>query len=157
QIWQRDVRELADTEGKNMMRMPTLLRCVLLGVGAVLLSLRPTTGAVNPQTGGQSEPPPNLVIEAGGHTAIIRDLIFTADGREVISASDDKTVRVWTVSPDGRQARLARTIRGQIDGGDAGALRAAALSPPEAGGRQRWLAVGGVLAGTRDEDRYAVR
>src|SRR5215471_17147295 len=104
-----------------------------------------------------AEPPPRLVIETGGHTALIREIIFTADGRELISAGDDKTVRVWAVAPDGRHARLARVIRGQLDDGEVGALRAVALSPPEADGRQRWLAVGGVLAGARDEDRYAIR
>jgi WD40 repeat protein/type II secretory pathway predicted ATPase ExeA len=99
---------------------------------------------------------PRLVIEAGGHKAIIRKLIFTADGRELISVSDDKTIRVWTVASDGRRAALVRTIRGQIGEGREGMLAAAALSPPDAEGRQRWLAVGGFLSGS-PQDRYAVR
>src|SRR5262245_15227407 len=99
---------------------------------------------------------PRLVIEAGGHQAIIRKLLFTADGRELVSVSDDKTIRVWSVSPDGRQAALARTMRGQMDDGRGGMLAAAALSPPEATGQQRWLAVGGFLAGSQAE-RDAVR
>ncbi|HEY7493737.1 MAG TPA: AAA family ATPase, partial [Candidatus Tectomicrobia bacterium] len=99
---------------------------------------------------------PRLVVEAGGHAAIIRELLFTADGRNLISVSDDKTIRVWAVAPDGRRASLARTIRGQLDNGRAGMLAAAALSPPDATGRQQWLAVGGLLAGT-PPDRYAVR
>jgi WD40 repeat protein len=111
-------------------------------------------------TAGTAEPglenAPHLVLEAGGHLAIIRELLFTADGRDLISVSDDKTIRVWTVSPDGRRAALARTIRGQIDEGRAGLLAAAALSPRDAAGRQQWLAVGGFLAGPLD-DRYAVR
>ena len=45
---------------------------------------------------------PRLVLEAGGHSAIIRESLFTADGRELVSVSDDKTMRVWSVSPDGR-------------------------------------------------------
>jgi WD40 repeat protein len=99
---------------------------------------------------------PRLVIDAGRHTAIIRKLIFTADGRELISVSDDKTIRAWTVAPDGRRATLVRTIRGQIGEGREGMLAAAALSPPDAEGRQRWLAVGGFLSGA-PQDRYAVR
>ncbi len=99
---------------------------------------------------------PRLVLEAGGHSAIIRKLLFTADGRELVSVSDDKTMRVWSVSPDGKQAALVRTIRGQIEDGRAGQLAAAALSPPDAKGRQRWLAVGGYLAGP-SEDRDAIR
>jgi WD40 repeat protein/nitrate/nitrite transporter NarK len=102
------------------------------------------------------EGPPQLVVEAGGHTAMIRKLLFTADGHELVSVSDDKTIRVWAVSPDGRQARLARTIRGSIGEGREGTLAAATLSPPEADGRQRWLAVGGLFAGTAEE-RYAIR
>jgi WD40 repeat protein/type II secretory pathway predicted ATPase ExeA len=99
---------------------------------------------------------PRMVIETGGHVAMIRELLFTADGRELVSISDDKTIRVWAVSSDGRQATLARTIRGSIGEGREGTLAAATLSPPEADGRQRWLAVGGILAGAPSE-RYAIR
>ena len=99
---------------------------------------------------------PQLVIEAGGHQAIIRTLLFTANGQELVSVSDDKTIRVWAVSPDGRRATLARTLRGQSEPGRGGMLATAALSPPEATGQQRWLAVGGALAGSPSE-RAAVR
>lgn len=121
-------------------------------------------GAAPSQSGQQlpvapelSETTPRLVIEAGGHTAIIRALLFTADGRELISVSDDKTVRVWSVTPDGRRASLQRTLRGAFDDGEGGSLYAASLSPPDTQGRQQWLAVGGVLPGTSDADRYAIR
>jgi len=87
---------------------------------------------------------------------MIRELLFTADGRELVSISDDKTIQVWAVSPDGRQATPARTIRGYIGEGREGSLAAATLSPPEADGRQRWLAVGGILAGAPNES-YAIR
>ena len=100
--------------------------------------------------------PMRLVFEAGGHSALIRELLFTADGRELVSVGDDKTIRVWSVSRDGRQMALARTIRGQIEDGRAGQLAAAALSPPDDQGRQRWLAVGGFLAGPA-KDRNAIR
>ncbi|WP_143301666.1 WD40 repeat domain-containing protein, partial [Candidatus Entotheonella palauensis] len=99
---------------------------------------------------------PRLVMEAGGHQGIIRQLMFTADGRELVSVSDDKTIRIWSASPDGRRAVLSRTIRGQIGEGREGMLAAAALSPPNAEGRQQWLAVGGYLAGP-PEARNAVR
>jgi WD40 repeat protein len=99
---------------------------------------------------------PRLVLESGGHLAVIRSLLFTADGRELISVSDDKTIRVWSVSPDGRTAGLARTIRGQIEDGRAGQMAAAALSPPDSKGHQQWLAVGGYLAGSPVE-RDAIR
>jgi WD40 repeat protein len=66
-------------------------------------------GPIEVRIGGDATP--QLVLEAGGHQAIIRKLLFTADGRELVSVSDDKTIRVWCVSPDGRHATLVRTIR----------------------------------------------
>ena len=63
----------------------------------------------------------HLFPNTGGHTDIIRELIFTADGRELISVSNDKTVRVWEISQDGREHRLSRLLRGEIgDGRDRG-------------------------------------
>tara|TARA_B100000749_G_C18142942_1_gene348544 strand:- start:27 stop:416 length:390 start_codon:yes stop_codon:yes gene_type:complete len=38
-----------------------------------------------------------LQIDTGGHKAKIRDVIFTNDGRYLVPASDDKTVRFWDV------------------------------------------------------------
>ena len=92
------------------------------------------TTETRPSAVQTSDPSPRLVLETGGHRALIRELLFTADGRELVSVSDDKTMRVWSVSPDGRKADLARTIRGQIEDGRAGQLAAAALSPPDARG-----------------------
>ena len=114
------------------------------------------TTETSPSAVQTSDPSPRLVLETGGHRALIRELLFTADGRELVSVSDDKTMRVWSVSLDGRQAALVRTIRGQIEDGRAGQLAAAALSPPDAKGRQQWLAVAGFLAGP-PKDRDAVR
>lgn len=133
-----------------MVSMTRSLGCVIVFCLVCLSTASP--GAVH----AAEEGTPRLVIEAGGHQAIVRKLLFTADGRELVSVSDDKTIRVWTVSPDGRQATLARTLRGQIDEGRGGMLAAAALSPPEPSGQQRWLAVGGSLAGSPAE-RAAVR
>jgi len=141
-------------------KLPLIL---LLGLVVMVLVYNPPTTAAGsntteaPSTAVQAEgTSPRLVLEAGGHSAFIRKLLFTADGRELVSVSDDKTMRVWSVSLDGRQAALVRTIRGQIEDGRAGQLAAAALSPPDAKGRQQWLAVAGFLAGP-PKDRDAVR
>lgn len=133
-----------------------LISLVILGAG--IIPSRGETGSQNilGNKKKSSSDIPHLVIESGGHLSIIRELIFTADGSELISVSDDKTIRVWKVAPDGRQATLTRTIYGQMEEGRAGALYGAALSPPDAEGKQRWLAVGGFLAGS-EEERYAIR
>jgi len=76
-----------------------------------------------------------LSIDTGGHTALIKDIIVTKDGN-IISASDDKTIRVWS-SRDGSEKRK---ILGQIGAGSEGMIYAIALS-----GDERYLAVGGYL------------
>lgn len=81
---------------------------------------------------------PRLVIDTGGHKALIRDIIFTSDGRYLVSAGEDKVVRVWDVNT----GKTVRTIRGQIGDGPDGMIYAAVLSPND-----RYLALGGWLAG----------
>ena len=85
---------------------------------------------------------PILRIEAGGHTDIVRWLGFTTDGRYLLSAGDDKVVRVWDVAEPTRPT-LARSIRLQIGPGDAGRISAAALAPNR-DGRGAVLAIGGI-------------
>jgi WD40 repeat protein len=90
---------------------------------------------------------PLLVIDTGGHMALINAVMFTRDGKYLVSASDDKVVRVWDV----QTGETVRTMQGQIAEGDAGKIYAAALSP-----NNRYLAMGGWLAGDPDS-RRAVR
>lgn len=77
---------------------------------------------------------PILQIDSGGHMAVIRDIFFTHDDNTLISASDDKTVRVWDIA----SGKTLRILRGQIGPGHEGKIFAAALSPDN-----RWLAIGG--------------
>lgn len=80
---------------------------------------------------------PLLQLETGGPMAIVRSLVFTADGRQLVSASDDKVIRVWDVAA----GRTVRTLRGQQAEGEAGKIYALAFSPDG-----RWLAAGGRMA-----------
>ena len=68
--------------------------------------------------------------------SLIRGLVFTPDGRYVVSAGEDKVIRVW----DRRTGTTVRSIRGQTTEGQDGKVFAIALSPDG-----RWLAVGGTF------------
>jgi WD40 repeat protein len=93
-----------------------------------LVGLSSVTAA---QTGEPSREP-ILRIETGMHTGIIRQIDIDRSGKFLVTASDDKTVRVWEV-PSGR---LLRTIRVPISRGtdeglsrSDGKLYAVAISP----------------------------
>lgn len=77
---------------------------------------------------------PLLRVETGMHTASVRALEVDQSGGFFFTASDDKTVRAWSLS-DGR---LVDTLRVPAGAGDEGRLYSLAVSP---GGR--WLATGG--------------
>jgi WD40 repeat protein len=68
---------------------------------------------------------PMLRIETGLHGGQIRGIDTDAKNRFAVTASDDKTVRVWSL-PDGR---LLRVLRLPIDFGDIGKANAVAISP----------------------------
>ena len=74
---------------------------------------------------GDAPESPILVLDAGGHTAMVRKVLFTPDGRELITVSDDKTIRVWDVA----SGEPLRMLRPPIGRGSEGMLFAAALSP----------------------------
>src|SRR5208337_1263474 len=77
---------------------------------------------------------PTLRIETGMHTAIIWRIGVDAACRLLATASDDKTIRLWSL-PEGK---LQRVVRLPIGDGNAGKVYATALSADG-----RWLAAGG--------------
>lgn len=83
----------------------------------------------------QAAEKPILVLDAGGHTDSVPMVLFTPDGKQVISASKDKTVRIWNTAT----GEMVRVLRPPIGEGRSGTLYAAALSPDG-----QTLAVGGI-------------
>ncbi len=73
-----------------------------------------------------------LQLDTQGHTAKIKTIITTKSG-DIITCSDDKTIRVW----DSKTGKERRRILGQIGKGSGG-INTIALSPDE-----KYLAVGG--------------
>jgi WD40 repeat protein len=101
---------------------------------------------------------PFLRIETGMHTAPIRRIGVDASCHRIATASDDNTVRLWSL-PDGR---LERTIRLPIGPGDGGQLYAVALSPDgrrlAAGGFDAsWAKLGSISLSLVDLDSGSIR
>ena len=107
------------------------------------------TGAPSLRPTPLPEPPPVkpedvvLRLDPGMHTATIRRIGVSADGRLLATASDDKTVKLWAL-PEGK---LLRTLRPPIGPGNEGKVFAVALDP--AG---RWVAAGGWMSKTGLEE-----
>lgn len=83
-----------------------------------------------------------LRIESGAHTAPIRSISADAAGRIAVTASEDKTARVWEL-PSGR---LLNVLRPPIGTGSEGSLYASAITPDS-----EVIAVGGW---SKDNDVY---
>ena len=97
---------------------------------SVTLAARPA----EPKTAADAPLP---MLDTGGHMARIHGIAFTPDGRQLVSASEDKTIRVWDLA----SGKTVRTIRGESAPGNAGKIYAMALSPDG-----KWLAAGGWLS-----------
>jgi hypothetical protein len=100
---------------------PRLLRALAL-VAAVFSRL---DGGYAQQAAPELPTEPILRIEAGQHVGQIMRIDTDAANKFAVTASWDKTVRVWSL-PDGR---LQRIIRLPIDYGEIGKAYAVAISP----------------------------
>jgi len=47
-----------------------------------------------------------MEAELKGHTGRVRSVTFSQDGSQVVSGSDDKTVRIWNVTMGEMEAEL---------------------------------------------------
>ncbi len=89
-----------------------------------------------------------LMLDTGGHMAKVNSLAMTPDGKQIVSGSQDKTVRVWDIET----GKTLRVIRGEVAPGNWGMIFALALSPD--GGQ---LAVGGQFHGSNRAVGSAIR
>ena len=103
------------------MAIPAALRCVALLVLGGLLAYGVPPGAPRAQV----PETPFLMVETGTHRAIINDLAISPNGDVVATASDDKTLRLWSLS----SGTLLDTFRPPIGQNEDGLLYTTAFSP----------------------------
>ncbi|MEZ5900352.1 MAG: caspase family protein [Hyphomicrobiaceae bacterium] len=77
---------------------------------------------------------PQLMLETGGHLGIVRSVAFFRSANRLVSAGDDKLIRIWDLAT----SKTEFVLRGQIGPGKEGSITALAISPDD-----RWLAAGG--------------
>jgi WD40 repeat protein len=68
---------------------------------------------------------PRIVINPLGHSAKIHNLLFTPDGHNIISVSEDKTIRVWNAET----GEMINKFESQIGDGPEGMFYSSAISP----------------------------
>ncbi len=108
-----------------MQHPPPLLATLRSTVRALSLAIIVMAIAVGAARAAATGPDFRLDLDTGGHRSLIRDLVFTPDGQSLISASDDKTIRIW----DWRSGATLRTIRGYSGDGNDGKVFSVAISP----------------------------
>ena len=109
---------------------------LLLGICLLLLTQRALTANTQQAI---------LQLDTKGHTGIVRDIIITQN-KDIITASDDKTVRVWSQRGESGEIVEKRKILGQIGSGNESKIFAMTLSPKE-----QYLAVGGFINSGNNE------
>ncbi|MBB6475301.1 serine/threonine protein kinase [Sphaerisporangium rubeum] len=130
-----------------LMRRPVVTRRrVLLGLGAAaVLTAVPTTYLLTRRTGPDWSTPAPLAADFPGHSSTITSLVFTSDGKTMISASADDVVRWWNVL-DGKPVGRPFTT-------GAGPTPKLLLSP-----QGTVLAVNGVIPATSDtSEKHSLR
>ena len=84
---------------------------------------------------------PRIVINSGGHSGKIFNILFTPGGEQIVSISEDKTIRIW----DARTGELVKKFESEIAKGPAGMFYASSMSPDG-----KYLAVAGYPVPTEE-------
>jgi WD40 repeat protein len=116
--------------------LPVVLLAVLLGGAAPLRAQ---------QSDRRDLKSPELIVETGGRMGTCDALLFTADGKHLLAAGDDKVVRSWPCGARSLDAAGGQTLRWPSWREQRGAIYALALSPDE---RQVAVAGFGLRTGT---------
>ena len=90
-------------------------------------------------------------IETGMHAAQINRIAVDAECRLIVTGSDDKTARLWSLD-DGSTPKLLRVLRVPIASGDTGKVYAVALSPDG-----RLVAAGGWMSKEGNDEWFYAR
>ena len=120
------LNELAAPRMAAVCRAGDALTGVLRGLRGNAMTEQDFSGQAQADDGSPELPTePILRIETGQHGAMINRIDTDAENRFAVTASDDKTVRVWSL-PEGRPIRVLRL---PIDQGNIGKAYAVAISP----------------------------
>jgi WD40 repeat protein len=84
---------------------------------------------------------PELIVESGGRLAYCDQMLFTSDGKWVLTVGDDKVVRLWECKDGKLDPQSMRVMRWNIWREFRGAIYSLALSPD---GENRFVCVGGL-------------
>jgi WD40 repeat protein len=90
---------------------------------------------------------PRIVINSMGHSAKINNLMYTPDGQQIISVSEDKTIRMWNAT----SGEMLKKFESQIGDGWEGIFYASDLSTDG-----KLLAVAGYPVSTEKENYIIV-
>lgn len=95
--------------------------------GVLTLPWLITLGLVIAASRDAAADPPTvtLVLDSGGHTALVNQVEWSRDGKLLVSVSNDKTIRLW----DMITGESVRVLRLPIGAGPAGMLNAVSLAP----------------------------